>query len=147
MTKDYLKELNYLKDNLKDFTHWACKAKFKYITSNRFVEFAEIKDTIDSKFNAKIKYTIDSINANHIESETGHIKLDFKIDETKLSDDEINEEYKIFFNFILLTFEVIEREFVTANIAIPDVEIVLLNAFNQEIKQITKNQLIEIINQ
>ena len=77
MTDNFINNLNTLFDKFSD---WPCKAKFKYVAANRFVETIELEDSIKSKYDPHTHYLITRIKLDCTE-DNGHILIDFKFDE------------------------------------------------------------------
>ena len=105
--EDFRKNLTNL---FVQFADWPCKAKFKYITANRFVESSELEDSLKSKHDSHTNYLVTSIKLSHTD-DNGHILINFKFDEKGKTDEEINIAYSNFLGFIIMTFYVIEDEF------------------------------------
>lgn len=139
--EDFRKNLTNL---FVQFADWPCKAKFKYITANRFVESSELEDSLKSKHDSHTNYLVTSIKLSHTD-DNGHILINFKFDEKGKTDEEINIAYSNFLGFIIMTFYVIEDEFFQAKIEIPEIKIILFNTFMKELKQLNKNEFIEFM--
>lgn len=127
-------------ESLKAFANWPCKAKFRFVDSNRFVEFSEIQNSPEMMTNSDVRYKMSIIEEFHIEKNSGHIKVELKTDkEEALSWPERAQQ--IFYMMILQTLKLIETEFTRGNLPMPLTEIVLFNGLDQEIRTCSKIEI------
>lgn len=126
-----------------NFSKWPCKAKFKYVESDRFVEFIEIENTFESKFDPIVKFNLSLIEKSI--NEAGHIKIDFSIDETKCTDKEIKREYCQFLRFVLVILNLIKKDFESAKLEVPEIKIIFLNALNEIVIQANEQQVEQML--